>query len=383
METLEDRSRKANISLLSEIIKEILSRLPVKSILRFKSVSKPWLSCISDPTFTKLHLTRASAAHRTALFISAYDDSTRKLHLLSAPHDGGPVTHLMTLDNACSTDFTEAEHLNGLVLFTSMKPFSDYDHAQVFVINPSTHSIFKLSYPDFLINVKGVVRYSFAFNECTNEHKILMMRIFFEPTITEIMIFSLSNYSWRKISPIAMDHPVGCLPGHLTLTRGSVCVNSVINSTMLSSSSLNILRFDLRTEKLSIFSTPIVPRNQCILKINGCVGVVCRDHVVESNKMHIWILYDFETRVWVQEFITFPESLIKLTGPILFPLEVNMDEIIFYTSKVAGNVMSVPIYNLTKRCFKSLEFTLGHQFSCPKTVKFNQIKYYVESMVPL
>ncbi|KAJ0952045.1 putative F-box domain-containing protein [Helianthus annuus] len=371
METLEDRSRKANISLPSEIIKEILSRLPVKSILRFKSVSKPWLSCISDPTFTKLHLTRASAAHRTALFISAYDDSTHKLHLLSAAHDGGPVTHLMTLDNACSTDFTEAEHLNGLVLFTSMKPFSDYDHAQVFVINPSTHSIFKLSYPDFLINVKGVVRYSFAFNECTNEHKILMMRIFFEPTITEIMIFSLSNYSWRKISPIAMDHPVGCLPGHLTLTRGSVCVNSVINSTMLSSSSLNILRFDLRTEKLSIFSTPIE------------LFVVNRDHVVESNKMHIWILYDFETRVWVQEFITFPESLIKLTGPILFPLEVNMDEIIFYTSKVAGNVMSVPIYNLTKRCFKSLEFTLGHQFSCPKTVKFNQIKYYVESMVPL
>ncbi|KAM0024035.1 putative F-box domain-containing protein [Helianthus debilis subsp. tardiflorus] len=356
METLEDRSRKAKISLPSEIIEEILSRLPVKSILRFKSVSKPWLSRISDPSFTKLHLTRASAAHRTALFISAYDDSTRKRHLLSAAHDGGPVTHLMTLDDACSTDITEAEHLNGLVLFTCMKPFSDYDHAEVFVLNPSTHNIFKLFYPDFLINGKGRVRYSFAFNECTNEHKILMMRKFSEPKKTEIMIFSLSNYSWRKISPMAVKHPVGCLPGHLTLTRGS---------------------------KLSIFSTPIVPKIQRILKINGRVAVVCRDHVVESNKMHIWILYDYETHVWVQEFITFPESLIKLTGPIFFPLEVNMDEIIFSTSKVSGNVMSVPIYNLKRRCFKSLEFTLGHQFSCPKTVKFNQIKYYVESMVPL
>ncbi|MFS7913412.1 putative F-box domain-containing protein [Helianthus anomalus] len=383
METLEDRSRMAKISLPGEIIEEILFRLPVKSILRFKSVSKPWLSRISDPSFTKLHLTRASAAHRIALFISAYDDSTRKRHLLSAAHDGGPVTHLMTLDDACSTDITEAEHLNGLVLFTCMKPYSDYDHAQVFVLNPSTHSIFKLSYPDFLINGKGRVRYSFAFNECTNEHKILMMRKLSEPKKTEIMIFSLSNYSWRKISPAAVEHPVGCLPGHLTLTRGSVCVDSVVHSTMLSSSSLNILRFDLRTEKLSIFSTPIVPRNQCILKINGRVGVVCHDHLVESNKMHMWILYDYETSVWVQEFIRFPESLIKLTGPILFPLEVNMYEIIFSTSKVSGNVMSVPIYNLKRRCFKSLEFTLGHQFPCPKTMKLNQIKYYVESMVPL
>ncbi|KAF5818740.1 putative F-box associated interaction domain-containing protein [Helianthus annuus] len=201
-----------------------------------------------------------------------------------------------------------------------MKPFSNYDHAQVFIFTPSTHSIFKLSYPDFLINGKGRVRYSFAFNKCTNEHKILMMRKFVEPKTTEIMIFSLSNYSWRKISPIAVEHPVGCLPSHLTLTRGSVCVDSVVHSMMLSSSWLNILRFDLRTEKLSIFSTPIVHKIQRILKINGRVAVVCRDHVVESNKMHIWILYDYETHVWVQEFITFPESLIKLTGPIFFPL---------------------------------------------------------------
>ncbi|MFS7913393.1 putative F-box domain-containing protein [Helianthus anomalus] len=66
-------TKKATVSFPGEIIGEILSRLPVKSILRFRSVSKPWLSLISTPSFTKLHFTRATAAHRTALFISAYD----------------------------------------------------------------------------------------------------------------------------------------------------------------------------------------------------------------------------------------------------------------------------------------------------------------------
>ena len=39
-----------------EIITNILSRLPIKSLLQFKSVSKLWLSLISNPQFVELHL---------------------------------------------------------------------------------------------------------------------------------------------------------------------------------------------------------------------------------------------------------------------------------------------------------------------------------------
>ncbi|KAJ0730532.1 putative F-box domain-containing protein [Helianthus annuus] len=46
--TTDDRlAKKAKISVPIEIIEEILSRLPVESIIRFRSVSKPWLSRIS------------------------------------------------------------------------------------------------------------------------------------------------------------------------------------------------------------------------------------------------------------------------------------------------------------------------------------------------
>ncbi|KAJ0805564.1 putative F-box domain-containing protein [Helianthus annuus] len=175
METLEEESTKttvdplkktnANISLPTELIEEILFRLPVKSILRFRSLSKPWLTRINDPSFTKLHFTRATSAHRSALFISAFDRSTGKRHLFSTSREGCPVTHLMTLHEFYSDDITEAQHLNGLVSFSCEELCFDGHYTQVFVVNPSTHKIFKLPHDlHFSENLFGTGWYVFVFD---------------------------------------------------------------------------------------------------------------------------------------------------------------------------------------------------------------------------
>ncbi|KAJ0805559.1 putative F-box domain-containing protein [Helianthus annuus] len=402
METLEEESTKTtvdplkktntNISLPTEVIEEILFRLPVKSILRFRSLSKPWLSRINDPSFTKLHFTRATAAHRSALFISAFDRSTRKRHLLSAAHDGGPVTHLMTLHEFDSEDITEAQHLNGLVSF-SCREFS-MDYSQVFVVNPSTHKIFKLAQHDldFSKYLFGKGWYLFVFDEPKYEHKIL---IFWEFVDTmEIMIYSMSNYSWRKI---IVEPPIGFTWDLLCYsTERGVCVNSVVHLMLIES--YDILAFDLRTKKFSIINTPqgVKPHkrhtqytNECtiilksnlprLIKINGCLGLVCHELVLEKNQMHIWILHDYESRVWVREIITFPKSWIELGEP--FPVDsVNMDQVIVFSRKLSWNLeKSVSIYNKKSRCFKYLQLTPG----LPRTMEVDQIGCYVESLVPL
>ncbi|KAJ0770212.1 putative F-box domain-containing protein [Helianthus annuus] len=389
METVEEKQQQQStttddplvkISIPSEVIEDILTSLPVKSILRFKSVSKPWLSLISTPSFTKLHFTRST---RTALFISAYDHSTRQQHLLSAPRDGGPVSHLLTIDDASVHDITEAQHLNGLVLFSSVKLFSAYNHDKAFLLNPSTHKFFKL--PDPCIDRKGRVSYLFGFDESRNEHKVLMIRQLRNPTTYEIRIFSMSTYSWRKIDA---EPPVGFSWDRLGVYINiSVCVNSVIHLMCRGDLSFPILAFDLRTEMFSVINTPQVStpdEDPCIIKINGCISVVFFDYnrVMENNEMHIWILQDYENHVWVKETIAFTEPWAELGYP--FPRDsVNMDEIIFCSTKMSGNVTSLLVYNKISRSFKSLQFTSGHQFPFSRALRFSLAKCYVESMMTL
>ncbi|CAM0880237.1 unnamed protein product [Alopecurus aequalis] len=50
--------------LLEELVTEILLRLPVKSLLRFKSVSKAWCAIISDPSFIRSHLWQSASRWR-------------------------------------------------------------------------------------------------------------------------------------------------------------------------------------------------------------------------------------------------------------------------------------------------------------------------------
>ncbi|KAJ0786488.1 putative F-box associated interaction domain-containing protein [Helianthus annuus] len=312
---------------------------------------------------------------------SSYDDFTKNYSFLSAPHDGGPVIHLMTLDHDCWSRYTEAEYLNGLICFTCITFLSGKLFARAFVLNPSTHKIFYV--PDPYSHVYGCTHYLFGFDESTNEHTVLMIRKLFKSTAVELMVFSMSSYSWRKID---VEPPVGFTWDDLLFHKSSVCVNSVVH-LMVRPSSFAILAFNLRTEKFSVINLPYehhdtLANDPRLIKISGCIGVVSHDRAVENNEINLWILQDYENRVWVREIITFPEPLIKLDVPFHVDY-VNTDEIILSPSKLSGNVINVHVYNRKSRHFKSLQFTSGHQFSLSRNVQFNHIRGYVESLVSI
>ncbi|RDY08303.1 F-box protein CPR30, partial [Mucuna pruriens] len=59
-------------TLPEEMIEEILLRLPVRSVLRFKCVCKSWLSLTSDPQFAKSHFDLAAVPTHRILKFSKY-----------------------------------------------------------------------------------------------------------------------------------------------------------------------------------------------------------------------------------------------------------------------------------------------------------------------
>ncbi|KAL6572961.1 hypothetical protein OROHE_002437 [Orobanche hederae] len=64
---------RKNPTLSDDLINEILVRLPVKSLVRFESVSKTWLSLIKDPAFVNSQLLRAMTIETDrTLFVKRY-----------------------------------------------------------------------------------------------------------------------------------------------------------------------------------------------------------------------------------------------------------------------------------------------------------------------
>ncbi|KAI5680142.1 hypothetical protein M9H77_01369 [Catharanthus roseus] len=65
----EQQSGGSSSSLPEEMIFEILTRLPVKSLMRFKSVSKSWNSIIAHPSLADAHRSRSPSPNRALLIM--------------------------------------------------------------------------------------------------------------------------------------------------------------------------------------------------------------------------------------------------------------------------------------------------------------------------
>ncbi|XP_058732654.1 F-box protein CPR1-like [Vicia villosa] len=143
-----------------ELITSILLTLPVKSLIRFKCISKPWFSLISDPNFFVLHF-----QHTTL---------TRGIEFIS--NDLGQTT---------SIDFEEQFDLEN----ASVKRFN-FLHPQ----------------PDSLIQIisfcRGFIFFQYSssfciFTPCTNVHKQTPLAPAQED-FSRLEYFSLKDNKWKE-----------------------------------------------------------------------------------------------------------------------------------------------------------------------------------------
>jgi hypothetical protein len=61
MGTTRKSAPRQTQQLMEEIFFEILARLPVKSLLQFRSVCKAWRAIVDDPTFIRAHLLHSAS----------------------------------------------------------------------------------------------------------------------------------------------------------------------------------------------------------------------------------------------------------------------------------------------------------------------------------
>ncbi|PRQ48187.1 putative F-box domain-containing protein [Rosa chinensis] len=185
-----------------EIIVNILTWLPLKSLIRFTSVSKRLHSIIlSDPKFAQSQLKAArqqkTLSHRLLVSTDApqleslqLDDtpsfgdpsSVRKLSFPFQPQPGGYIKLL----GSC----------NGLVFVAVDKKF-------FYIWNPSIGFFKQLPDPVFPLYENVLAYYGVAYLSATDDYKVLVATFGFGGTKLEVEIFSVRTHIWERIESLS------------------------------------------------------------------------------------------------------------------------------------------------------------------------------------
>ncbi|KAE9619845.1 putative F-box domain-containing protein [Lupinus albus] len=134
------------VATIEYLVHEILLRLPVKSLLRFKCVSKQWLALISEPYFCNSHTLRLYRTSR--VFPSSI------LHALSDSRNC-QVIPLKTINVSDSFKFHNVnvpigmviQSSNGLLLIQRITLDGDEAEVEYFVCNPTTNKSVPVIFP--------------------------------------------------------------------------------------------------------------------------------------------------------------------------------------------------------------------------------------------
>ncbi|XP_059309752.1 F-box/kelch-repeat protein At3g06240-like [Lycium ferocissimum] len=187
------------LTLPSELITEILLRLPVKVLLQFRSVSKYWLALISSPEFVKSYLSQSVnnkdyTYHRLMLSSIRPKKKIKVCSILSLLYDES-VMEASDLDCPLKDHYVIVGSVNELICLT-------IGGEEFLLWNPSIRKFKKVTAKD--APKFGPKVYGFGYDELHDDYKLL--RIYTIINDVKVEIHSLKNDSWRRIDNFQGGH---------------------------------------------------------------------------------------------------------------------------------------------------------------------------------
>ncbi|KAF3548070.1 hypothetical protein DY000_02000959 [Brassica cretica] len=223
-----------------DLIIEILSLLPGKSLFLFQSVSKQWFSTIRSKFFVDLFQTRSKS--RPRLLLTLYLRDAEEQFIFSAPEhtddDKSSSSVMARYDMPISAPGYNLLYgcVNGFVCFRGVSCHT------IAVYNPTTRQIVKL--PD----VTPYGRYMYAclgYDPVEDQYKVLCVMMFgserqdMQQEHFVCTVSSSQKQEWRKI-----ENPTG---DNYSYVCGETCIDGAL---YYGAEQSRIVRFDVRSEKI-------------------------------------------------------------------------------------------------------------------------------------
>ncbi|XP_027352266.1 F-box/kelch-repeat protein At3g06240-like [Abrus precatorius] len=308
----KEKNRAHTLTLPHELIVEILLRLPVISLLRFKSVCKSWLSLISNPQFAKSQFDLAAPqTHRlllrsTHFYIesidvdaSLHDDSAIAYLPLPLPSPPTPRRREYAIDRS-RENHEILGSCRGLILL-------HYENGDLFVWNPSTgiyrrmsHSYCDLTY-EFL--------YGFVYDASIDDYLLILIELYNPEVIasgwpTRIECISFRTDSWNRVEDVN-----GRYKDLGYEFRGGSLLNGVLHWLVFSEDKRVplIICFGLVDRTLSEIPLPLDLTVQTkyelysLRVLGGCLSVCCSVHGCDRDE--IWVMKEYKVQSsWTKSF---------------------------------------------------------------------------------
>ncbi|KAK9931450.1 hypothetical protein M0R45_018725 [Rubus argutus] len=311
----------------------ILPTLPAKFLMRLRCVCKPWSSLIHNPYFISTYRNiRRHRQHSHLLFLSHEKDATQQrifsveINKLEEEGSSQPLvaTHLRTLLACAPHRLYYAQSVNGLVCFSLSNTSNSYlevlENPSIHILNPSTREFITLPHASRMYHTEYVTHH-FGFSPLTNQYKVLRVERY-DPRWSSLSfifkVFTLgTNCSWKCLEVDLSDLPFDL--SNFQFSNKSVCVHGAIHWLH---EPLNIIVvFDIEDERFRVIELPpgvgVHPRRR-LAEVDGCLALM--DGQWQKYTMGLWVLKDYQNKVWLKDNIAFPfqYSLVQGsgTGPV-------------------------------------------------------------------
>ncbi|KAF8036272.1 hypothetical protein BT93_C2097 [Corymbia citriodora subsp. variegata] len=290
------------------VISDIHVRLPVKTLLRFKCVSKPWRSMISDPSFVDAFLARSLARPAAASIVSISDLSgpdPLPYEFYRLDHQTGLSTPvpLPNMPSEVTGDISEGVH--GFVCL------DDGDLTRV--CNPSTREVAVLppTGPDFPADLCGEID-SFAalgYDPASKRYKVLKTWILLDHAVPAHKVLTLGTNSWRTVDDCPIEFPWDdCVSAEGAI---HILTHDLREENM-------VMTFDVASEKFRMLLPPEGARlGEIELKLfrEHLALLECRRGLWNDGTITMYVLDDYGSQAWKEVRMVLPHSWKDGIGP--------------------------------------------------------------------
>ncbi|CAH8387283.1 unnamed protein product [Eruca vesicaria subsp. sativa] len=235
----QKKQENANPSLPDDLVEEILHRLPVKTLVRLKSVSKEWKSMMESSYLAERHL-------RCLVLEKKYEEmkiTVQKSKNSLCVKFFSKCGRVVSCEGSSEGRVRVAGSCNGLVCVHEL------DSVNVYLCNPMTGVTRTLTPPPDHANYNKV-SVGFGIDVVTGTYKVVLFYYgFFR--LLETLVFDFGTSKWRPRHKTAGPIPLSCVPSR---DRNPVFVNGSL-FWLLENDSSEILVLDLHTEMFRTLST--------------------------------------------------------------------------------------------------------------------------------